>query len=1135
MSKVYRIYKEGDNKLEGWAKKDTNPYDDNSIKQIEDPNGGDSKKEITSIPSPFARIDLVRTAFAEVNKACGKKKGKTLREELDKQTIYHKMISDALDVGEIFFNLEKFKDKFEILVWSPERLKNLEDGSIGRKCYADALKTYWEADAETYKFGDVKNIYILNYKIGNRLCVVGATSPTTLFFSNANDLSCVKGVQFALDKPFDDEYQPLYKREPEYVKYLLGLKESYKLNSKMKELAEYLDFTSKALEDSWSDFSLPDFSSDDLPEGYQKIVSVGEERNDIEVIGIPLYQKALKMVSDSDFMIKSTKMPECKHFVLPVKSGNIYADWKYTTGKWGKNSEAPAYDEKPLEERSLPYDGSKQPYLTISDFLEDTILCSKNELNKELFSDGNIDKAVVSCLLPVKPLFFEFFSVNELNKYLSIEWTGSDKQSEERIAFRVKLKIPTKRQQSENYIVYERNYYPSKQSDDDGLVVKDLLTNGTVAVMPATPMQEGNKIHYVFSAISPVKTKMNLTFFRDGKLVEMDEPQNRNWNDRDEYNVLDYTLTNFIECFQVKTDHGIGMGVPTFMRMEGTNGYEISYAVDFGTSNTHVEYRILKDGRFSDPKPVEYNATDNMIGLLFKTDFMENESQMINQTLIPQNFYAKELFHFPARTVLSYRVDFPWNKKCGNPFELHNICFSYGKMDRLPINGYVNNIKWNENENQMQAFIADLMFVLRNKTLSLNGDLSKTKLIWFYPNSMSRGQRNKFKKSWEKYFSEYFGCDNVSSLSESYAPVLYYSKKEGADELLSIDIGGGTTDIAFAKGNSIKYTTSFRFAGNVLFEDNIGGSQEANGLVSHFKDVYKDIAKDDSDFGEKLDKMFNDDGAQVATSLFTLKDSDWYKDHGDEYDVEGIDFMSVLARDKYFKMEFIVFFTSILYHAGKIIKTKSDLELPRHISFSGNGSNLVNVLKEDCGIESLQDLAKVVLEVSSGKKYYRKLEILGLGKADTLKSTTCKGGLLSDGMRDDNLREKNVELMFEGCCYSDENNKTYSEAKDDSELVDSVLQETMGYFEALKKIGGRGQFDFKDCFNDIEIDKSWEILDDKLDRADVRSYITKGIERNERNNSEEVISETFFFYPIATVLQKFSKEMYKIIPKNAQE
>ena len=226
-SKVYRIYsksKGGDNTIKGWSGKGSiNPYGDSNIKEIKDPNGANSKKEITSIPSPFARIDLVKTAFAEVNKACNpdgrQLKGKALREELDKQTIYHKMISDSLDVGEIFFNLNKFRDKFDVIVWNPESLDKLvdEDEESGLNCYAGTLKAYWNNDSNTYNFKDVKNIYILNYKQGTELHVVGATSPVTLFFSNANDLSdVVTDVQFCGDKPFDGEYKPLYQRDREY-------------------------------------------------------------------------------------------------------------------------------------------------------------------------------------------------------------------------------------------------------------------------------------------------------------------------------------------------------------------------------------------------------------------------------------------------------------------------------------------------------------------------------------------------------------------------------------------------------------------------------------------------------------------------------------------------------------------------------------------------------------------------------------------------------------------------------------------------------------------------------------------------------------------------------------------------------
>ena len=118
MAKVFRIHKEGSGNIIDWAH--SHSYGDNVIKQITDPYGAKATKEITSIPSPFSRIDLAVTAFKTVNEA-----------GLVGTTIYHKMVSDCLDIGEIFFNAENFKDprdhsknKIEILVW--DRAQEIE-------------------------------------------------------------------------------------------------------------------------------------------------------------------------------------------------------------------------------------------------------------------------------------------------------------------------------------------------------------------------------------------------------------------------------------------------------------------------------------------------------------------------------------------------------------------------------------------------------------------------------------------------------------------------------------------------------------------------------------------------------------------------------------------------------------------------------------------------------------------------------------------------------------------------------------------------------------------------------------------------------------------------------------------------
>ena len=57
MSYIFRLHKEGNNALTDWG--NSQKYGTNVIDQIKDPNGESAKREITSIPSPFARIDLV--------------------------------------------------------------------------------------------------------------------------------------------------------------------------------------------------------------------------------------------------------------------------------------------------------------------------------------------------------------------------------------------------------------------------------------------------------------------------------------------------------------------------------------------------------------------------------------------------------------------------------------------------------------------------------------------------------------------------------------------------------------------------------------------------------------------------------------------------------------------------------------------------------------------------------------------------------------------------------------------------------------------------------------------------------------------------------------------------------------------
>ena len=249
MSKVFRLYKEGATTFQGWNENPAFPYNSTARDTIEDPDGASAKNEITSIPSPFARIDLVKTAFKEV---C--RRAQRDIKELDGNTIFHKMVSDSLDVGEIFFNIDKFKNKIEIITWNPfvmiDTLKS--DNNSSHFYVGDALQKYLDSDAKTYNFGELRNIYLLNYTNGpDELNIIGATSPATLFFSGANNLDYIQDIFFSNnDRPFDSAYAPLYKRDFDYIKAWWTLRKTIpNFSNLFPEIENYLNLTFRAITD----------------------------------------------------------------------------------------------------------------------------------------------------------------------------------------------------------------------------------------------------------------------------------------------------------------------------------------------------------------------------------------------------------------------------------------------------------------------------------------------------------------------------------------------------------------------------------------------------------------------------------------------------------------------------------------------------------------------------------------------------------------------------------------------------------------------------------------------------------------------------------------------------------------------
>lgn len=1139
MSKIFRLYKGGAATYQGWNGNVAYPYNSNARETIEDPDGASAKNEITSIPSPFARIDLVKTAFREVCKRASRN-----IDELDGGTIFHKMVSDTLDVGEIFFNIDKFKGKIEIITCDIRQAINLmrSGGNSNHCCVADALDKYLLSDAGTYNFNQLRNIYLLNYVEGpDELNIIGATSPATLFFCGANNLDYVQDVFFANnDRPFDNEYQPLYKRDFEYVKSWWTLRKSIQnFSTYFPEVEEYLNLSFKKISDQNVKNELNAVTAAMVSDFEAIDVQTQNQTDQVEVLGAKLLKKKTGIVGENEFTIKADFKAGVKPVVLPVDAGNKYSKLIYVNGAWGTKNKAPYKSlESDIGKRTLPYDGSEYPFLTVGDFLEDVIVKVPHALNKKYYFDGNIDKKVhkQSFLLPIKPLYFKYFKVDTLYSEMPDGKSAFEMEAIAGGSVKVIIRIPIVGNDDIKYIEYQRLYYADRKGD-----VSENSNNGgmtefdfTGFVMPSVRFQEERDARYTVSCISAYSKIFKLRFFSVGELVRDVPVDCRNRQNEFDYKAETYTVehTNF-DFIQIQDRKGVcNIIAPKFPMHQNIDAFE--FAVDIGTSNTHIEF--LK-GEEKSSVPFCLKKTESVVSTFFDQSYREIEGKLLKEDfkdeykLLDVDFVPREIgtdsdFTFPTRTVLSYAKTTDWDTKL-RVFGLTNMCLTYNNRRPLRYNSNppMVNIKWGSQPNSqavMQAYINNIMLLIRNKVVANNGDLSRTKIVWFYPNSMSPRRLTQLRDAWNTAYEEMFGGNGQTiNISESIAPIQYYFRRYStATSLVNVDIGGGTTDIAFSSKGNVDCLTSFKFAANSLFEDSLSDINPSNGIVDWFKDGIKQLLESthgDNGISDLVGIFNNIDGqpANMASFLFSLVDNSATKG----FAKNKIDFNRILQDDSKFKIVFVIFYSALIYHIAQIVKVKN-LDLPRHIAFSGNGSRVVKIVSSDNKV--LSTYTKLIFEKVLGKKFDKPLEILGFEHSANPKESTCKGGLLSNASQsvppqDIILMDSNGGLVGKGNTYK---NLTMGDRQ-------KIVMSIKGFFKLV----------LDEMPKEINFDKNFGVEKASLQIArevccnDLETYLDKGIELSEAESGDGdcQIGEALLFYPIKGALQSLSdriKEYY---------
>lgn len=1122
MSKVLRLHT-GENTLAHWADT-TGAYSTNVINQIVDPNGASSKKEITSIPSPFARIDLVKSAFRFVADT----------KKIEGDTIHHKMISDCFDVGEIFFNIDKLQDRIQILIW--DKVNDLQEllnsSRPEHQVYGETLRIFLEQDASTYNFDKLKRIYLLNY-IGpdkpNMMNIIGATSPATLFFTSANKLDFVsKNIQFGNDKPFDNTYSPLFKRDFEYQKYWYCLQHSIPSFSRLfPEVDDYLTLSYQHL-NNMQKTEVTNLTTQNIDSDFEHL-TVGSAANYVEIFDFILRKKqsdVAKIATSSDFLIKCMK-DNSSHLPLVLPTEMYTRQAFYVQDSWNKDTKVPFFNKLPLNERVLPGDGSKYPYLTVGDFLEDTIIQTPYTFNKIRFFDGNINKEITnsSYLLPLKRRFFDYFSVQDLRSLMPDRKKMIEIEPLAGGSVKIILRIPIQRG---NYITYERIYFTDSVPEIDenrGAVVS---YNFGFGLFPALKYEVGQNAMYRLvlvdrDSIANDNNNYQLRFYEGNSEIDIQSMVKRNRNkdnkliDDIRADSLSVALNSNFEYIEFSINDNTALIIPEFIQKNGTQKFR--FAVDFGTTNTHIEYSV----NGNPPLPFDMDEKDSQLQKLHLMYDDTDIDMIFDADFLPEEIGKNSKYRFPIRTILAESANTDWNCAVTSMANT-NIPFVYEKQILPEYNKTNSELKWSNdsiNQKRIEHYIEALFMILRNKVLLNNGNLEATEIVWFYPASMMKMRYNLFKQSWEKLYKQYFGLNiqNVKPISESIAPYYFHRSENGAtSNVVCIDIGGGTTDILMVEDGNPKYLTSFRFAANSIFGDGYSIYSNQNGFVHKYKPLISQILIDNDlqSLQSVLQLLENKRvSADLIAFFFSLSIN---KDVRDKQ--IDIDFNKMLINDEEGKYVFILFYTAIIYHIANIMKLK-EMKMPRYIAFSGTGSKVLNVISLDSS--TLSDFTKIIFE----KVYSQSYDTDGLKciHTENPKEATCKGGVMErSGQSYSEVEQLKLVLLGTDSCKLVDQSMKYDQIG--KEEIHAVVSECRKFVEFAFDLNKDFSFhkEFGANYSLFEIAKN-ECM------KDLETFVKDGIKKKMTEISETgadpQIEESLFFYPLVGILNALARKLYE--------
>ncbi|MEG1617587.1 MAG: hypothetical protein RR202_11415 [Bacteroidales bacterium] len=1040
----------------------------------------------TSIPSPFAQFDLIKSAFElVVRNRC-----------VQGDTPQHRLISYTLDVAQLFYLSERYKEILKIIPWRCSNLNELADNETLR----NSLQAYWDQDEEVYDFNRVDELFFLLYDN----TIVGSTSPTTMFVPSP-DVPMLGIDLRSGTHTFFKEIRSLEERDDDFILYFYHLVNQDHRTLKMPELRKYLDFILKdktlldrTVRNKIVNGEFPEYSPCTVATTHLCIVGP-------HTLGLTM-PKCDSIQEESDFIIKpdfetnESLIP----MVLPNKAFN--SRWVYTTKgvNWEYTNMAPETGGD-----VLPFLGEPYPWLGIGDFLEDKLIRIPYSIDHEhFFSAKNSKGENLNVLLPLKEVFFKYFSADYLNRYITIS-EGINK------SITVRLNIPTRK----GIVSLEKTY---NIADIDSWA-------GDIAILPFyKSVNPDINIQYKFGVIDG-ETNKGATVPEFSLLNKGHRIENINSTVR-----LDGVISSFYSAFSnyqgdfdviiIRKNKLQGVIVPLLKTYQGTgNGMDAS--IDFGTTNTHIECKIGE--KISE---LAYDENSALYKTFLKDDAMHIQSQQryLEHQLVPLQVGKKEegSVSFPLRSALLINK----NKSIHTnqiPFQDANAHLLHNEIIESGIFTSVTNLKWENFDNEearerLNVYLGSILHLIYYKAISTNSDLRAINITWFYPVSLSVNNLQIMEQTWSNKFKALFPASDINRLSkitESIAPYYYY-RKHGNQVMglsASIDIGGGSADLAIFDGkiqnNNTPITiSSFKFACNVIFGDGFSGSPDSNGFVQYFKDNIS--KKVDSKQRQKLEYILeNNDSTEFSNFAFSMQNYNY---------LEEIRYTSDI------KLCVLIYYAAVIYYLAQFMKRNGN-DIPRNLMFSGNGSKTLEIL--DCS-PNKAIIGKLFTGIFSHVFNKKTDQLIRVITDEDPKVLTCKGALSinQNNVRNTNSGEENAGIIStelkhwiggineertDRIVLANDFNDLFAYNEIENSHINSVLHSVKDFYQMCDSCFSR------ECeiTNNFGIDKSAYACFEDIRNIDLKDYLERGIEdAQSREGIKAPLSQTLFFYPLIGVL-----------------